>query len=236
LGENLDYQEKDILAGKKFITKLWNAYKFVLMNLSSFFEKERALDRKKPKLEKLDELFLISLNNTIKKCTEAFENYEYSKAKQEAEKFFWNNLCDNYLEIVKYRIYNSTGDKKISAQYTLYTSLLAVLKLIAPIMPYVTEEIYQTYYKKQEKDKSIHISSWPEYKESKTKTDGLDLFLEILAKVRQAKSEAKKSMKAEIILTIEKKDKTTLKEMLQDLQAVTSAKEIKEGKFGVEFL
>jgi len=230
LGEDLDYQEKDILTGKKFVTKLWNASKFVFMNLQDYKY------NKPKKFEKIDELFLVSLNETIKKCTEAFENYEYSKAKNEAERFFWNNLCDNYLEIVKYRIYNTTGDKKISAQYTLYQSLLAILKLIAPIMPYITENIYQDYYRKQEKDKSIHISNWPEYKETKEKTNELDLFLEILAKVRQAKSEAKKSMKAEIILTIEKKDKAILKEMLQDLQAVVSAKEIKEGKFNVEFL
>jgi valyl-tRNA synthetase len=229
LGEDLNYQEKDLITGKKFITKLFNASKFVFMNLQGY-------NGEKPKkLEKIDELFLASLNNVKKKCTEAFEEYEYSKAKNEVERFFWNGFCDNYLEIVKNRVYNAKGDKKISAQYVLYNSLLDILKMIAPIMPYITEEIYQTYYRKKEKDKSIHISSWPEYKKQE-KIEELELFYNILTKVRQAKSEAKKSMKAEIILTIEKKDKEEIKEMIQDLQSVTNSKEIKQGEFNVEFL
>jgi len=227
LGEDLDYQEKDILTGKRFITKLFNASKFSFMNLKDY------KGEKPKKLEKIDELFLASLNSLVKKCTEAFENYEYNKAKYEVEKFFWNNFCDNYLEIIKNRIYNEKGDKKISAQYTLYHSLLTILKLIAPIMPFITEEIYQNYFREREKDKSIHLSKWPEYKKEE-KLDNLLLFYNILGKVRQAKSEAKRSMKAEIILTIEEKDK--LKEMLDDLKAVVNAKEIKQGKFKVEFL
>ena len=70
----------------------------------------------------------------------------------------------NYLEIIKDRLYNpKTKQEKESAQYVLYTSLLTVLKLFAPIMPYITEELYQAYFQKHEKEKSIHISSCPKY-------------------------------------------------------------------------
>lgn len=239
LGEDLDYQEKDLLNGKKFITKLWNATKFVFMGLQDF-------DGKKPeKFERIDELFLDKLNSLVKSCTESFENYEYSRVKMDVEKFFWHSFCDNYLEIVKNRIYNAEGDKKKSAQYALYTSLLTILKLIAPIMPFITEEIYQAYFKKTEKDESIHISEWPKFDKevvsvhASVSPDGqneLDIFYEILTAIRQEKSKAQKSMKAEIILTIEKEKMKKIEDILEDLKAVACAKEIKEGTLNVEFI
>lgn len=228
LGEDLDYQENDLIAGKRFITKLVNATRFVFMNLEGY-------DGARPKkLEKIDELFLSRLNKLVKSCTESFEQYEYSNAKNETEKFFWNMFCDNYLEITKRRIYNNKRGKE-SAQYVLYRSLLIILKLIAPIMPFVTEEIYQTYFKKLEKDKSVHISSWPEY-EKERKAEELDLFLEILTRIRQKKSDAKKSMNSECILTLSKGEISKISYLLEDLKDVTNAKEIKEGKFKVEFV
>ncbi len=231
LGEDLDYQEQDLLAGKKFLTKLFNASRFVFMNLKDF-------DFKKPKkMEKLDEQFLLKLNGLIKGTTEAFENYEYSRAKLLAEKFFWEDFTGNYLEIVKDRIYNAKGDLKKSGQYTLYASLLSILKIFAPITPFITEEIYQEHFRKIEGEKSIHLSKWPETLEAGQKnTEMLDKFLEILNKVRQAKSDAKKSIKAEIALSIDKKDKEILEPSFGDLKAVVNSKEIRETGFNVDFL
>ncbi len=231
LGEDLDYQEKDLITGKKFITKLWNATNFVFMNLKNFKHK------KPTKLEPIDKLFLAKLNNLITISTNYFEQYEYSKAKLETEKFFWNLFTSNYLEIIKKRIYHETGNKKLSAQYTLYKSLLTILKLIAPIMPFITEEIYQQYFKKTEKTSSIHLTGWPTTDKTKAKvnTEELDLFLKTLSKIRQKKSNAKKPMNSEILLTLPKKDKSKLTSLLQDLKDVTNSKEIKEGKFKVTF-
>ncbi|MEK6935650.1 MAG: valine--tRNA ligase, partial [Nanoarchaeota archaeon] len=194
LGEDLDYQEKDILTGKKLETKLWNATNFVFMNLKDYKFKKPA------KLEKIDELFLNKLNELVKDCTSSFENYEYSKAKQDVEKFFWSMFCDNYLEIVKKRIYNNKKGKD-SAQYVLYTSLLTLLKLIAPIMPFITEHLYLEYFKKTEKTESIHISEWPKA-DKIGKTDGFDFFVEILTKIRQEKSNNKKAMNSECVISL----------------------------------
>lgn len=228
LGEDLDYQEKDLITGKKFETKLFNASKFVFMNLKDF-------NGKKPKkLEKIDELFLRKLNSLVKSVTEGFENYEYSRAKIEVEKFFWQMFCDNYLEIVKKRIYNNKKGKE-SAQYTLYASLLTILKMIAPIMPFITEEIYLENFKKFEDEKSIHISQWSKY-EKEEKSDELDLFIETLGKIRQEKSNNKKPMNAEIILTIDDKDYKKIADMIEDLKDVSGAHLIKTGKFKVEFV
>lgn len=230
LGNDLDYQEKDLVSGKKFITKLINASKFVFMNLEDY-------NYTKPKkLEITDKLFLLKLNNLIKEVTNSFENYDYSKARLDVENFFWNMFANNYLEIVKKRIYQGKGDSKKSAQYVLYNSLLDLIKLIAPIMPFVTEEIYQEHFRKKEKEKSIHISNWPkEMKIIQVDENIFDLMIEILEKVRQEKSQAKKSIKSEIILSLDKKDYTKLKDVLEDLKAVTNAVEIKPGVFGVEF-
>jgi len=144
------------------------------------------------------------------------------------------DFCDNYLEIIKKRIYESKREKE-SAQYTLYYSLLTILKLIAPITPFITEEIYQKYFKKFEKDKSIHLSEFSDIK-IKEKTDMGDLFIKILSKVRQEKTKMRKPMNAEIILSLDKKNYNSLKELLEDLKDVTNAKEIKEGKFKVDFI
>ena len=232
LGEDLNYQEKDLVTGKKFVNKLYNASKFVFMNLEDY--------KGKPgKLEKIDELFLIKLNLLVERVTKNFESYEYSKARADVESFFYKVFTDNYLEIVKKRIYNNKPGKQ-SAQSTLYYSLLTLLKLIAPIMPFITEEIYQTYYKKQEKDRSIHLAEWPKeieglFFKEKDLVD-LDLFFEILSKVRQEKTKKQKSMNTEINLTLPNEDIKKLKDVLEDLKDVTNSKEIKEGKFRIEFV
>ena len=231
LGEDLDYQEQDLVAGKKTVAKLINASKFVFMNLEDY-------NGKKPKkLEKLDEEFLEHLDYLISISTKNFENYNYSHAKLDIEKFFWNDFADNYIEIVKKRIYSEKGDKKISAQYTLYNSLLAILKLFAPIMPFVTEEIYQTHFKKIEKDKSIHISNWPKSKKESQTSKEFISFCSLLSKVRQEKTNNQKSMNSEMILTLPKEDlNKVLKDVKEVFMAVTNTREIKEGKFKVEFI
>jgi len=184
LGGDLDYQEKDVVAGKKFVTKLRNASRFVFMNLGDY-------RRGKPKrLEKLDEKFLNKLNFLVKNSTENFLNYEYSKVKQDVEQFFWSDLCDYYLEFIKKRIYQGEGDKKLSAQYTLYNSLLTILKLIAPIIPFITEEIYQQYYREKEKIKSIHLSNWSESHNLKDFSE-FDILKDNLSFIRQKKSQNK---------------------------------------------
>jgi len=230
LGEDLPFPEKELTAGKKLITKIWNASKFVFMNLEDY-------DGKKPeKLEKIDEEFLKHLDNLVRKSTEGFEEYGYFIAKSNTENFFWKDFADNYIEIVKKRIYNETGAKKQSAQYALYKALLTILKLFAPIIPFATEEIYQTYFKKTEKDKSIHISDWPTAKKDAQPSESFVAFCDLLSNVRQAKTAAQKSMNSEITLTLSSAQQKSIEGMLEDFKAVTNASEVKEGKFNVEFV
>jgi len=241
LGHDIDYQEKIAVTGKKFVNKLLNASRFVFMNLEDW-------DGKKPKqFEVVDEKFLIELDRVIYLTTSYFEKYEYSRARFNVEEFFWKFFTDFYLEFVKKRVYQGKGEEKKSAQYTLYQSLLAILKMISPIMPFVTEEIYQTYFRKFEKDKSIHISEWPKHdfikrigkwddEKIKSHANELTLFSALLTQVRAEKTKAQKPMNAECLITVSEIQYKDLKLVLEDFKNVTNAKEIKIGKFKVEFI
>lgn len=234
LGRDLEYNEKDVVTGKKFVTKLLNASRFVFMNLDDY-------DGGRPeKLHHTDELFLARLDDLVSSCTRHFDDYDFSRARFEADNFFWKVFCDNYLEIVKNRVYNGEGDEKVSAQHSLYEGLLKILKLMAPFTPFITEEIYQERFRKREKDKSIHVSAWPSEREVGEKDESaekkFELLTRIIGDVRQEKSGAKKPMNAEISLTLERESLEEFsEEILKDLKSVTNSSEIREGSFRVEF-
>ncbi|MBU0535512.1 MAG: class I tRNA ligase family protein, partial [Nanoarchaeota archaeon] len=171
-------------------------------------------------------------------ATESFDKYEYSKTKLESEKFFWQVLCDNYLEIIKDRLYNQDKYSKEdveSVKYSLYTAVIDVLKLMAPVMPYVTEAIYQMYFKQREGEKSIHIDSWPEYNakhvDENSEKAG-DMLVDISTVVRKVKSEKALALKTEVKkLTIKCKpeEKKLIEFVLDDLKAVTKSLEVEFG-------
>ncbi len=198
LGEDLPYQEKDLLTGQKTTTKLWNAFKFVLIHLEDYKNK------KPSKIEVYDKALLSKVNSMIKVCTDNFEKYNYSKTKLESEKFFWQDFCDYYLEVVKDRLYNPDKRGKLqreSAQYSLYTAFLAIIKLFAPIMPFITEEIYQAYFKKFERKPSIHLASWTEFDKTlaNAKAEKLgDIVNQVVERARKLKSGAGKSLKTPV--------------------------------------
>ncbi len=222
LGNDMDYQEKDLITAKKMINKLLNASKFVFIGLKDY-------DKKIPKkIEPLDRLFLDRISFLIDKSTKNFLNYEYSKVKQDVEKFFLSDFCDNYLEIVKKRVYQGIGDKKLSVQYTLYNSLLTILKLISPIMPFVTEEIYQEYFRKYEKVKSIHLSGWPE-KEKINESPDFNIIVKNLSFVRQEKSKKNISLNSPIKEFITP-DYEILDKYKEDFISAIGALNIKQGK------
>jgi len=232
LGEDLSFPEKDLIAGQKFINKFWNAAKFAIMHLEDFNLEKPA------QLEAFDQWLLSKLNKLIKDSTESFERYEYARTKADTEKFFWQIFCDNYLEISKDRLYNpdKRGDaQRHSAQYALYQAILACLKLMAPITPHFTEEIYHLYFAEKEQQKSIHLSSWPKQEETWSdgeKEKGGDLAIQVIAAVRKWKTDNQISLGESIkSLIIDIPEKTMLEPFLEDLQATTKSRTIKfEGK------
>ncbi len=238
LGEDIRYQEKDLLTGQKTITKLWNASKFAFMQLEDF-------KGKKDNTSAIDHWMLTKLNKLIKTATESFDACEYSKVRMDVDQFFWGTLCDNYLEIIKDRTYNPDKYKsgKNGAQYTLHKSILSILKMFAPIMPYITEEIYQMKFAKEENKKSIHVSDWPKFEHSEiddSAEQAGDLAVVIISAVRKFKSEKALSLKTEIKnLTIELpkldgKVKKNFDEMLQEIKATTRSQNVDFGMGEIE--
>ncbi len=232
LGDDLPFQEKDVLTGQKFVNKLWNASKFGLMHLGDY----QFSTKQKPS-ELFDKWMLSKLNKLIKLSTDSFEQYEYSRSKSEVEKFFWHTFCDNYMEIVKDRMYNPQirgAEARTSAQLGIFSGLLSTLKLMAPIMPHITEEVYQLYFAGQEKLKSIHSSAWPEFNPKLIDEEAEEIGdwgVDILNTVRKFRSANQMSMKdelAELILISEAKDfQKRIELILKDLRAVTKVREIK---------
>ncbi len=228
LGDDLPFMEKDLMTGQKFITKLWNASKFSIMHLEDY--------REHSVTEVFDQWILSKLQKLIQECTTSFEGYEYSKTKAEVEKFFWHIFCDQYLEIVKDRLYNGSirgMDSRASAQQGLYVTLLSLLKMIAPVMPHITEEIYQLYFAQREGCKSVHISSWPGYNPrfiDETAELAGEVGVDIINTVRKFKSERQMSLKeelAEIVLVSEEKGfKEMIQSIAKDLCFVLNAKKI----------
>ena len=234
LGDDLPFQEKDLLTGQKFVTKLWNASKFALLHLEDYDAHEKKKDT--PATEVFDKWLLSTLHKVTKESTDSFESYEYSKTKAEVEQFFWHTLCDNYLEIVKDRLYNPQvrgAEQRKSAQQALYRSLLSILKMAAPIMPHITEEIYHLYFAAKEGKKSIHISSWPQFEQKlvdeKAELAG-DVGVDIINTVRKYKSEQQLSMKEGfsrlIVGDTDLEFHDMIKSMEADLKAVLNVKEI----------
>ncbi|MBI2546531.1 valine--tRNA ligase [Candidatus Woesearchaeota archaeon] len=233
LGDDLPYQEKDLMTGQRFATKLWNASKFALSHLEG--HKPR-----KTKLEAIDAWLLSKLHTLILQSTKAFDKYEYYRVKADTEQFFWHILCDNYLEIVKDRLYNKsayTQQAYESARFTLYHTLLAVLKLMAPFTPFITDEVYQLHFAQVEGVKSVHSTAWPKVQRkliNAAAAEAGDIAVEIIAHARKAKSEKKLSMAApakKIVITTNKAD--ALKALEQDIKAVLKA-EVLEIKPGTE--
>ena len=148
-----------------------------------------------------DRWLLSRLARVIAYATSELQNGEYATGRAEVERFFWSDLCDNYLELAKARLYQEAGSEHTAAQWTLYHALLAVLKLLAPYLPYITEEIYQHLFRRREGAASIHRSSWPserpEWLDAPAEETGKTL-LELLHQVRRYKAENGLSVGAEL--------------------------------------
>lgn len=227
LGQDLIYPEKEILTGQKTIIKLFNSVKFTLMHLIDFNP-----ETKIEKLEELDNCLLNKLNQTIKNADNNLNNFDFSKALQEINLFFWKELCDNYLEIVKNRLYNpeTRGAKeRLSAQYTLYHAFNAVLKMYSVYLPFATEELYSYYFKDIEKKESIHVCEWPKEVTSneceKNTKETYEEILKIISMIRTYKSTENISLKTELEV-IEIESTKDYSKFLEDLRAVTKAKTI----------
>ena len=161
-GNDIRYMPEKLESASNFANKLWNASKFVLSNMPKDGSK-LAEDRLPENLCYEDKWILSKLNKLVKEVTNNLENFELGIATQKENDINWNEFSEWYIEMVKSRLYDENCTTKFAAQYTLNKVLKDSLKLLHPVMPFVTEKIYMQLY---HNDESIMISKWPEYTES----------------------------------------------------------------------
>ncbi len=187
-GEDIIYEEKDVVRGRKILRKIWNASRFVGMHLDDYEGGE-------VELETIDKWILTRLNDVVEDCEEHYGNYEVSKVRRKMENFFKNVFCDNYLEIVKHRLYEIEEygeESRQAALKTLYKGLISCLKVFMPIIPHITEEIYQKLFREREGVESINLTDWPSISEHYLDEESEELgqlAKDIIAEIRRWKSD-----------------------------------------------
>lgn len=225
LGTDGYYEEKEIDMGKKIVNKLFNAGNFVFSSLSDF-------DPKNSKITENFDKWIVNLSQKVAQdMSKYFEKFDYNHPRDLIQSFFWNNFCDYYLEIIKKRIYelDNSHPEKISAQSALYQTFLNILKMFSPFIPFITENLYQSFYKKHQEEKSIHLTSWPKLTEIFSDSEKVSKILEIISLVRGQKSKDNKSLGCEIkTLTIfhPEIDENFLKPYFFDFSATTKSSKI----------
>ncbi|MBP5624025.1 MAG: class I tRNA ligase family protein, partial [Lachnospiraceae bacterium] len=158
-GNDMRFYNERVEASRNFANKIWNASRFIMMNMGDENPKKPAANE----LEPVDKWILSKCNTLIKDVTENMEKFELGVAVSKVYDFIWDEFCDWYIEMVKPRLYSDAdAATKNAALWTLKNVCITALKLLHPYMPFVTEEIFMTI---QDEEESIMISSWPTYSE-----------------------------------------------------------------------
>ena len=178
-GNDIRYSSDKVEASSNFANKLWNASKFVLMQLEDIeeFKENDITELDLSKMIYVDKWIISKLNTLVKEVTENLENYDLGVAAQKIYDFIRNDFCDWYIEIVKPRLFNKEDESRYTVQFILNYVLSTSLKLLHPFMPFITEEIYSKLYHKPE---SIMMTEFPKYKEELDFKNEEELAIEIM--------------------------------------------------------
>ncbi len=229
LGKDAVISEQKIELGLKLVNKLWNVARFG----QRFLEGYAPDAGKMPVLSPADRWILSRTQRLIRRATQSMIAYEHAAAKNDTEAFFWTELADNYLEMAKMRLYDEQSPARDGARYALHHALKTVLKLFAPFLPHVTEQIYEALYSTEE-EASIHTSPWPlpdpRLEDGRAEEVGTTL-VDIATAVRRYKSEHNLPLGTELQrLELSSGDTSldaSLRESVADLASITRAREIR---------
>ena len=201
-GNDMRFYWERVEASRNFANKVWNASRFIMMNLE---KAEVPGEMDLAELTGADKWILSKVNTLAKDVTENMDKYELGIAVQKVYDFIWEEFCDWYIEMVKPRLYSDTDSTKGAALWTLKTVLGNALKLLHPYMPFITEEIYCTLHPEEE---SIMISSWPVFKEEwnfANEEEAVEIIKEAVRSIRNVRTgmNVPPSKKAKVFVTAE---------------------------------
>jgi valyl-tRNA synthetase len=220
LGADTAFDETIFKIGRRLVTKIFNASKFVLAYGGDVL----------PITNELDLAFIAKLRALVETVTESFEAYNYAEALQQTESFFWSNFTDTYLELAKPRAWNDQADSAArgSAISALRLGLYVLLRLFAPFLPYVTEEVYSWAFAKETTAASIHVAPWPSASEfalipAPGDAACFDLGVAALNAINKAKTEAGVSTGRVVETLTLKANAATLERLSPVLDSVVQA-------------
>ncbi len=224
-GNDMRFSDEKIEAARNFANKLWNASRFVLMNLTE--EDEELL--KAPEDSELtieDKWILARLNELTKSVNANIDNYELGIALGDIYSFTWDLFCDWYIEMAKSRIFDTGSHAALTAKRVLVKVLTDILKLLHPYMPFITEEIYQAL---PHTDESIVVSAFPKYDEKlsyKTEVEDVDRIIGCIVAIRARRSEMNVPPSKKAKLFVVTKYEETFKTTAKILEKLASASEV----------
>ncbi len=194
IGTDLRYSDDEVKRGSKLLTKLWNAAKYVLMNLTDF-EPDTAPQIAIENRFIEDRWVLSELNKTIAEVRRHLDRYDNYNSRAAIDTFFYDVFCDQYLEFIKDRFWSPekySAQSKIAAQWTLFEVLRAVIGLYAPFIPFQTEELWQKIYKPYEGGQTLHLTAYPAVDSARdTDVSQMQIALDILKNIRGLRTERK---------------------------------------------
>ena len=200
-GNDTRFYTEKCEAMRNFANKIWNASRFVMMNLTIDRYELPAAD----KLEREDKWVLSKLNRLVKEVTENLDSFEIGVASAKVYDFIWDTYCDWYIELTKTRLNGTDEDAKLTAQNVLCYVLVTLLKLLHPFMPFITEEIYQALPKCDGAEDILMTAQWPEYTEAlnfPAEESAMEAVMDLIRAIRARRAEMNvpPSKKAELMI------------------------------------
>lgn len=226
-GGDIRFSDEKLEWGRNFLNKIWNASRFVLMNLEETLpDKELALAN----LENSDKWILSRMNSVVAEVSANMDKYELGLAAQKAYDFTWNEFCDWYIELVKPRLYaEDAPEAKAAAQYTLALVLKNILKMLHPVIPFITEEIAGYL---PENDTPLIIDTWPEWEDALNfpqEERETSFLMEVIRSIRNIRTglNVPNSRKADLFYrTTDEENEAVLKDSLSMLAKLASVSEV----------
>lgn len=248
IGNDMRFYTERVEAARNFANKVWNASRFIMMNMQQM--EEAGLNSKVTNIDlndltDADKWILSKVNSLAKEVTETLDKFDLGIAAQKIYDFIWEEFCDWYIEMVKPRLYGEDKKTKTAAIYSLRVVLTTALKLLHPYMPFVTEEIFCTLKEMEglhEKEESIMISNWPKYEEKfnfAKEEEAVELIKEAVKGIRNARTEMNVAPSRKAMVIVVSQD-PKVREIFNDSKVFfatlgyASEVSIQEGKTGID--